>query len=103
MSLIALFGTDAATLEQAALERLRLLSDGLVRSIGITRVLAEAGREVDLAGFTDAVGLLCARALDLSPETGQHAWPLLDAVLHALDHAHAALDPPTSGRAVAAS
>lgn len=103
MSLPAIFGTDHASADQASFERLRCLSDGLVRAIGITRALTESGRHVDLAGFTDAIGRLCAGALDLSPAIGRQARPLLVEVLLALDHAGAAIGPLEEASASLAS
>ena len=103
MSLPAIFGTDPEAAAQASFERLRCLSDGLVRAIGIARALTESGRRVDLAGFTDAIGRLCAGALDLPPATGRTARPLLIEVLLALDHVGAAIRPTEEASAPLAS
>ena len=90
MSLEAIFATDLASADRASFERLRGLSDSLARAIDIARALADSGRRVDLSGLGDAIGRLCAGALDLSPETGREARPLLIAVLCSLDGATAA-------------
>jgi hypothetical protein len=58
--------------------------------------LAEAGEQIDLAGLSTHVGLLCARALDLAPEQGREMrveLMTLRAGLDALAHA-LGLPPP---------
>lgn len=55
--------------------------------------LAAAGRQVDLAGLDDRIGLVCALALDLPPAEGARVRPGLAALLHDLDALGAALRP----------
>lgn len=49
----------------------RAMIDELTETIGIARALASSGRRVDLTGFDQQVGLLCAKALDLPPDEGR--------------------------------
>ncbi len=77
-----------ATAEVAAdrtpLGRARSLAGGLVSTARLTSALVTAHRQVDLAGLDAAIGLLCAKALDLEPEQGKLLLPELDAVLDEL-------------------
>ncbi len=93
MSLHSIFGDTLAQADDAAFERLRCLSEGLVNGIGVAHALAESGRRVDLSAFADPIGRLCAGALDLSPAAGRKARLLLLGVLGALDRAAVALRP----------
>jgi hypothetical protein len=52
------------------LER-RAFADGVTQTLDVARGLVEVGPSVDLAGLEDQVGLLCAKALDLSPAGGR--------------------------------
>ena len=68
---------DPAALQQALAEQVQ-------RTVAIARALAGSGRRVDLAGLDQAVGLLCAKTLDLPPDQGRLAvrnwrrsWPSL--------------------------
>jgi hypothetical protein len=47
-------------------QRVAELGSRLSRTLGIARALAESGRQLDLRGIEDGVGLLCAQTLDLS-------------------------------------
>jgi hypothetical protein len=66
--------TQAAAMAEAASGTLRL-----------ARALVEARRSVDLAGLQNAIGRMCAAALDLPPEQGRALRPQLAAVLAELD------------------
>ncbi len=66
-----LFTTDTAAFDATALQAAIALGEGLVRTLCIARILVENGRTVDMAGLDRGVGLLCAKALDLPPETGR--------------------------------
>ena len=63
----------------------------LTHMIGIARALAESGRPVDLTGFDDDVGLLCAKALDLPADEGRKIRPLVIALSAAMDSLSRAL------------
>lgn len=63
----------------------RALAEQVQRTIAIARALAGSGRPVDLAGLDQAVGLLCAKTLDLPPDQGRVARPALAVVLAELD------------------
>jgi hypothetical protein len=78
-------------------------ASGMLR---VARTLVEVGRDVDLAGLQNAVGRMCAAALDLPPEQGQALRPQLAAVLAELDALERALrakeDPSAGGGGSAA-
>lgn len=76
--------TDPRTLVSAMAQA----ASGTLR---VARTLVEAGREVDLAGLQNAVGRMCAAALDLPPEQGHALRPELAAVLADLDALERAL------------
>ena len=69
---------DPAVLQQALAEQVQ-------RTVAIARALAGSGRRMDLAGLDQAVGLLCAKTLDLPPDQGRLARPQLAAILAELD------------------
>ena len=75
---------EPATAQQALAEQVR-------RTIAIARALAGSGRPVDLAGLDQAVGLLCAKTLDLPPDEGRLARPALVAILAEVDQLGATL------------
>ena len=76
---------DNAEYDAVALQGVIAMNDGLARTICIARVLVENGRQVDLAGLDRGVGLLCAKAFDLPPETGRSLRPHLIALLSAAE------------------
>jgi hypothetical protein len=62
----------------------------LMKTIGLARALAEAGRAIDLTSLDHRIGLLCAKSLDLPPDVGRHMRPrliALDGALEALSRA----------------
>ena len=67
------------------------LAGGLGRTLRIARALLEADRLVSLDGLQPAVGLLCARALDLPPDLGRAMAPALADLLADMDALIAAL------------
>ncbi len=75
---------DPVALQQALAEQVQ-------RVVAIARALAGSGRPVDLSGLDGAVGLLCAKTLDLPPDQGRLARPQLAAILTELDLLGAAL------------
>lgn len=65
--------------------RVRSLARGIMNTIRLSRALVVARRAVDLAGLDAAVGLLCAKALDLPPELGRELAVELGDVLREID------------------
>jgi hypothetical protein len=57
--------------------RLLSLADRLTRTVSVARALVASGRVVDLAGFEDGVGLLCAKTLDLQRDESRVVLPAL--------------------------
>ncbi|WP_158746014.1 hypothetical protein [Acidisphaera sp. L21] len=76
-----LFNFDNADYEANALKTAIGMAEGLARTICIARLLVENGRTVDMAGLDRGVGLLCAKALDLPPDSGRSLRPTLMMVL----------------------
>jgi hypothetical protein len=72
---------------------LRSYLEDLNNSIVVARTLLERGHAVDLAGFDDLVGLLCAKALDLPPDQGRVVRSDLIGLAAAVDALSAALGP----------
>ena len=64
---------------------------GLGRSLGVARALLRLGREVDLAGFENGVGLLCAKSLDLPPGQARGMRPYLIRLRDQLDRLSVAM------------
>ena len=75
------FPFDTAEYDATAVKTAVGMAEGLARTICIARLLVENGRTVDMAGLDRGVGLLCAKALDLPPESGRGLRPLLMMVL----------------------
>lgn len=61
------------------------LSQGVLATVDMAAGLAMGGRRVDVAGLDHAVGLLCAKALDLPPAEGHAACAGLFALLTQMD------------------
>ena len=61
------------------------LSQGVLATVDMAAGLAMGGRRVDVAGLDRAVGLLCAKALDLPPAEGHAACAGLFALLTQMD------------------
>ena len=79
-------GYDAGALQTAI-----GMVEGLARTACIARMLLEHGRVVDMAGLDRGVGLACARALDLPPESGRQLRPHLVSLLAETDRLTQAL------------
>lgn len=92
------FGNGPAEYDAASLQAVITMSEELGRTIHIAQVLLEHGRTVDLTGLDRGVGLLCAKALDLTPENGRAARPHLTAILAASDALEATLRRDGQGR-----
>lgn len=58
-------------------DALRTCADQVSRTLAIARNLVQAGKQVDLTGLDAELGFVCARALDLPPEEGRVARPIL--------------------------
>ncbi len=79
----------------------RRLAAGIASTLRMARALASAGRSIDLTGLDGAVGLLCAKSLDLPPEEGRQMRETLMAVLQELDTLTDALQARSDGDAAA--
>jgi hypothetical protein len=80
------------------LAAVRAVADELTDMVGVARALASSGRIVDLTGFDQQVGLLCAKVLDLPPEVGRQLRPrliVLSGALEALSRELAAQAKPS--------
>jgi hypothetical protein len=53
--------------------------------LGVARALAESVCAIDLTGFEQDVGLLCAKSLDLPPDAGREMRPHLIALSGAVE------------------
>jgi hypothetical protein len=71
--------------DQAPLARLMALAARLTRTVAVARALVAADRIVDLAGFEDGVGLLCAKALDLDRPCSRQMVPVMLELLAQID------------------
>jgi hypothetical protein len=75
--------SDAETHDSVA--AVREMAERLTHMLGVARALAESGRAIDLAGFEQDVGLLCAKSLDLPPDAGREMRPHLTALSGAIE------------------
>jgi hypothetical protein len=71
--------------------RVNELATRVSRTLGVARALAERGRQLDLAGIEDGIGVLCAQTLDLPTADARCMLPVLREVLAQLDCLAAAL------------
>jgi len=62
-------------------QRLTNLACRLSTTVALARALKQGGRQLDLAGVEDGVGILCAQALDLPPDDARLMLPVLHEVL----------------------
>ncbi|MEJ0016540.1 MAG: hypothetical protein WDN25_08235 [Acetobacteraceae bacterium] len=53
--------------------------------MAVASALASCGRDVDLTGLDQQVGLLCAKSLDLPPDEGRGMRPRLIALVGSID------------------
>ncbi len=72
-------------------QRLSDLASRLARTIGLARALVQGGRQLDLTGIDDGIGVLCAQTLDLPPDQAQMMLPLLWDMRTQIDSLTAAL------------
>jgi len=69
------FPDDSGPLEPPP--RLVSLAERLSRTLAVARALVLSGRDIDLSGIQDGIGVLCAKTLDLVPEQGRLMLPML--------------------------
>ena len=74
------------------LDHVAALADGLSRLLRVARQIAHVGRQVDMTGLDRAIGLLCAKSLDLQPEFGRLMQPRMLALLSDIDAMVAVLE-----------
>jgi hypothetical protein len=89
---------EAQQAERAANARLLLLADRLTRTVSVARALIATGRTVDLSGFEDGVGLLCAKTLDLHYEDSRHMLPAMLELAAQIDRLSLAVRDQQEGR-----
>jgi len=77
--------------EVAAPASLVGLAARLTRTLAVARALVLSGREVDLAGLQDGIGMLCAQSLDLPREEGHVMVPVLRELMAQVEALTAAL------------
>ena len=82
---------DHASYDAHALQSAIGMVEGLARTACIARMLVEHGRIVDMVGLDRGVGLVCARALDLPPDSGRELRPHLVSLLAETDRLTQAL------------
>lgn len=61
------------------------LGDAISRSLGIARLLLDAGHMIDLSDLDRSVGLLCAKTLDLPPGHARAMRPHLASLVDEID------------------
>jgi len=77
-----------------ATQQLTVLAERLSRTLAVARALASSGRQVDLGGIQDGVGLLCAKTLDLPHRDARSLLPALHELLAQMDSLRVALPRP---------
>jgi hypothetical protein len=88
--------TEAESYDPVA--AVQAMAEELTQTIDVARALASSGRTVDLTGFDQQVGLLCAKSLDLPPDAGRSLRPrliVLSGALEALSRLLAARSAPS--------
>ena len=83
----------------AAFEAARALAASAERTLNLSHVFAESGRQIDLTGLDLWIGRLTASVLDLDPQDGQRMRPVLECLLAGLDrleHAVTTRAPPAT-------
>ena len=72
---------QAANAQHSAIDtlpvRLVTLAERITRTLAVARALVVSGRDADLTGVEDGIGMLCAKTLDLPTEQGRGMLPLL--------------------------
>lgn len=77
--------------DRATYARVTMLSDGLGRTLRLSRALVEGGRTIDLDGIDSSVGRLCAQVLDLPLPASRRLRPRLITLLGEVAALEAAL------------
>jgi hypothetical protein len=67
--------TDTISIDPT--EAICAFADELTSVLNLAKSFLESGRTIDMTGFTDQVGLLCAKSLDLPPDEGRRIRPRL--------------------------
>lgn len=67
------------------IDAVRALAEELMNIVGIAQVMVQSGRNIDLTGLGDQVGLLCAKSLDLPPDDGRRVRPRLIALFGSIE------------------
>ncbi|EFH10434.1 hypothetical protein ACFFMP_19545 [Pseudoroseomonas cervicalis] len=80
-----------------ALQAVLATADSLRATLSLARALAEAGRQIDMAGLDGEVATLCAAALALPPACGAEARHALHALRAELESLLALLPRPQTG------
>jgi hypothetical protein len=78
-------GADVGWTDATACERLLDFAERLTRTVAVARALIAGGRMIDLNGFEDGIGLLCAKALDLERAESRQVLPALLELLAQID------------------
>jgi hypothetical protein len=76
----------------------RTLADELMKVVKVAHGLVAAGRDIDVTGLDQRIGLLCAKMLDLAPDEGRRVRPRLIALsgsVQTLARALTARSPPS--------
>ena len=83
---------DDPQFDQRNMAHVTALADAITRMLKLSRELVGCGRVVDLTGLDHAIGLVCAKALDLQPDYGRALRPRLAALLRDIELMATALD-----------
>jgi hypothetical protein len=67
------------------------LAGRISRTLAVANALARHGRKLDLTGFEDGIGRLCAQTLDLPQPDGRMMLPVLAEVLFQVEQLYAVL------------
>jgi hypothetical protein len=89
----------AMAVRPTPLANARRLAAAIASTLRMARALATAGRSIDLSGLDGAVGLVCAKSLDLPPDEGGQMRDTLIALLQELDTLGDALQARTDSEA----
>jgi hypothetical protein len=76
---------EPAARQASSVAAVRNLAQAIAGTLRMARGFLAAGRQVDLTGLEDLVGLLCAKTLDLEPEQGRQMRVVLIELRRELD------------------
>ena len=91
-------GPFAQTTNVCRRQQLVDLAERISRTVALARALILGGRQLDVTGIDDGVGILCAQTLDLPPEDAGTMLPVLRGVLIQVELLAAALHKPADGQ-----